>query len=325
MIQPLDWPQLVAETIRRRKQEGLTQQAHADLAGVSKPVIIAFDKGETTLSLGRALSILNVVGLVQEGPAPGSHAAFIAAARARWQELIAPLPPDAPARHSLGGYQVDYEIRGDLQKVGEKELLPLLPQLTVRLTGWGSFWAPTRDGISPQILADGIIECWIGRLGEKLFLNEPAYTDFWRISSAGQAFLERGFKEDDSDTPAPGRVFDIQLPIWRLTEALLHARNLAENLTKGQAEIHFSARYRGLAFRELISWGGTGSSMPPGTYRSLADTVDLSVTASITQIVQNLPDVIHELVTPLYERFDGFRVPKELVDREVADLLRRVS
>ncbi|WP_168220215.1 helix-turn-helix domain-containing protein [Azospirillum thermophilum] len=67
MIQPLDWPALVAETIRRRKEEGLTQAQHAALAGVGRTTLIAFDQGDTTLSLGRALAILRVVGLVAEG------------------------------------------------------------------------------------------------------------------------------------------------------------------------------------------------------------------------------------------------------------------
>ena len=42
---------LVAETLRRRKAEGPTQQAHADLAGVSKPVLYQHFDGKLELYL----------------------------------------------------------------------------------------------------------------------------------------------------------------------------------------------------------------------------------------------------------------------------------
>jgi hypothetical protein len=42
---------LVTEAIRRRKAEKLTEREHAALASVSIPTIVAFDRGEKTLSL----------------------------------------------------------------------------------------------------------------------------------------------------------------------------------------------------------------------------------------------------------------------------------
>ena len=54
VVQPLDWPALVAETIRRRKEEGMTQVQHAALAGVGRTTVVAFDQGDTSISLSRA-------------------------------------------------------------------------------------------------------------------------------------------------------------------------------------------------------------------------------------------------------------------------------
>jgi DNA-binding NtrC family response regulator len=42
-LHPLDWRRLVAEAIRRRKAEKLTQREHAALTSVSVPTIVSFD------------------------------------------------------------------------------------------------------------------------------------------------------------------------------------------------------------------------------------------------------------------------------------------
>ena len=53
-IELLNWKSLVAEAIRRRRAEKLTQRDHAALAGVSIPTIVAFDRAEETLTLAVA-------------------------------------------------------------------------------------------------------------------------------------------------------------------------------------------------------------------------------------------------------------------------------
>jgi len=59
----LNWQTFVEEEIRRRKESGMTQKELALLAGVSKPTLINFEKGELGISLGNAMKILRVVGL----------------------------------------------------------------------------------------------------------------------------------------------------------------------------------------------------------------------------------------------------------------------
>lgn len=71
-IAPLAWQRYVEEALRRRKAEGLTQKHHSALAGVSHPTMAAFERGETTLTLAKALDILRVVGLVDE-PTEGTR------------------------------------------------------------------------------------------------------------------------------------------------------------------------------------------------------------------------------------------------------------
>jgi hypothetical protein len=84
-IASVNWRALVREAIRRRRAEKLTQREHAALASVSIPTIVAFDRGERTLSLAKAFDILRVVGLVEEPPEEGAQELFVRDAFARWR------------------------------------------------------------------------------------------------------------------------------------------------------------------------------------------------------------------------------------------------
>src|SRR5580698_4439013 len=97
-VGPLNWSALVAEAIRRRKDEKLTQREHAALASVSIPTMIAFDRRERSLSLGKAMDILRVVGLLEETSGEESQESFVQEAFQRWRELVAPLAKDSPGR-----------------------------------------------------------------------------------------------------------------------------------------------------------------------------------------------------------------------------------
>lgn len=60
----------------------MTQVQHAALAGVGRTTVVAFDQGDTSISLSRALAILGVVGLVAENRTSPQDA-FVAACRQR--------------------------------------------------------------------------------------------------------------------------------------------------------------------------------------------------------------------------------------------------
>src|SRR5580698_7052339 len=116
-ITPLNWSALVAEAIRRRKKEKLTQREHAALASVSIPTIVGFDRGEKTLSLAKAFDILRVVGLVDEPNERGAQEAFVQDAFARWRELTAKLPQNSPGRFPNGWYRYDYALEGEIKDI----------------------------------------------------------------------------------------------------------------------------------------------------------------------------------------------------------------
>jgi len=59
----LNWQSLIEEAIKRRKEQRLTQEQLAVLAGVSKPTLNAFEQGKTSITLENAIKILKALGL----------------------------------------------------------------------------------------------------------------------------------------------------------------------------------------------------------------------------------------------------------------------
>lgn len=59
----LDWPSLIEEAIKRRKQQRFTQEQLAVLCGVSKPTLNSFEQGKTNITLDSALKILRNLDL----------------------------------------------------------------------------------------------------------------------------------------------------------------------------------------------------------------------------------------------------------------------
>ena len=59
----LNWPKLVDEAIKRRKEQHLSQEKMALLIGVSKPTLNSFEQGKTNITLKNCLKILHSLGL----------------------------------------------------------------------------------------------------------------------------------------------------------------------------------------------------------------------------------------------------------------------
>jgi transcriptional regulator with XRE-family HTH domain len=300
-IAPLNWHALVAEALRRRKAEKLTQRQHAALASVSIPTIVAFDRGERTLSLAKAFDILRVVGLIDEPAEDGAQEAFVQEAFARWRDLTSKLPEDSPARFPHGWYRIDYALEGDLKEVELHKLQQILAQAELRLTGWPVFWVPTREDLAAREV-DGVVECWLPPRAH----FDAAHCDFWRATPAGRMFLIRGYQEDSQETFPPATIFDSGLPIWRLGEALLHAARLAELLKQDENStitVRFRALYTGLIGRVLKAWANPLTDLLVEGAAARSDEAMLEIVVPASAIEKDLAAHIFPLVASLYERF----------------------
>lgn len=320
-IAPLNWSALVAEALRRRKAERLTQREHAALAAISIPTMAAFERGERTLSIGKAFDILRVVGLVVEPNKEGAHGHFVQEAFARWRALTAPLAQASPARFPDGWYRIDYALEGDLKEVELHKFSELLREAVVHHTGWPLFLFPGRRELEPHE-HDGVIECWLkprdGR-GPDRALDDAAHCDFWRAAPTGRAFIMRGYQEDTQDTFSPRTVMDSTLPTWRMGEGLLHAERLAILLADDPEKIivQFRALYTGLNGRVLRAWANPLSELGIEGGAARSDEAMLETTVSGKDIAARLPEVVHPLVASLFERFG---VTGLSIDRVQAEL-----
>jgi transcriptional regulator with XRE-family HTH domain len=319
-IAPLNWGALVAEALRRRKAEKLTQREHAALASVSIPTIVAFDRGERTLSLSKAFDILRVVGLVDEPKTEGAQEKFVQEAFARWRELTGKLPEDSYGRFPNGWYRIDYALEGDLKHIEPFELMPLLDRAMVHHTGWPMFLLPHRPDLPAQEV-DSVIECWLrpADSGVNRPLGDPAHCDFWRVAPTGRAFIIRGYQEDGQDTFAPQTIFDTTLPIWRLGESLLHARNLAGLLADDPASVtvRLRALYTGLTGRVLRAWASPLSDLLVEGGAARSDEAMLETAVPVKDIETGLARHLHPLIASLFERFGVTGLSVERVSAEV--------
>jgi transcriptional regulator with XRE-family HTH domain len=316
----LNWRDLVAEAIRRRKEEKLTQKEHAALAGVSIPTMASFERGEQTLSLGKAFDILRVVGLLLEPDKEGARGAFVQGSFARWKELTAKLPERSPGRFPDGWYRFDYALDGDIKELEPYRFSEALRRAVVTHTGWPLFLFLTRPELEPREI-DGVIECWLAPedAGANRPFGDAAHCDFWRAAPSGRAFIMRGYQEDSQDTFAPRTVFDTTLPLWRMAEALLHARNVAHEIAADphNVKVRFRALYTGLSGRVLRSWANPLADLMVEGGGSRSDEAALEASLSIKDIDDKLAEAVHPMIASLFERFGVTGLSIDRVEAEI--------
>jgi hypothetical protein len=232
---------------------------------------------------------------------------------ARWKEVTKNLPANNSARFPNGYFAIAYRLIGTLQERRGRSLLDAIGRATIRHTGWPEFWVPTRQGIQPYI-EHGNVECWTARNGAD---HGTAHSDFWRISPEGQHFLIRGHQEDDAQERGipPRTVFDIALPTWRVGEALLHASNMAAEFGAPQAQVVMMVEWTGLANRRLTHLEGRRIISDNYIAQQNQFCSDLEVQAD--QISGALPELVGELIVPLYELFNFFALPAQLITEEL--------
>lgn len=109
------------------------------------------------------------------------------------------------------------------------------------------------------------------------------------------------------------------LPVWRIGEGVLFASRLAETFQDVEA-IAILCRYTGLKGRRLVSV--TGDRAVFGDDISQTDEITLELQATSGQLRDNLAEVIHQLLIPLYERFSFFQLPITLVESELAKMAK---
>jgi hypothetical protein len=244
---------------------------------------------------------------------------FAAKAHVRWEKLVSDLPPDDVARFPNGYYEQCFQILGAKPLPSLAELLRALKEAgSIRHTGWGPFAQVARSEYVPKPV-DGTIEAWFGRPAERMLLRDPAHCDFWRADTTGRLMLLRGYDEDGLPNREPGKWIDVTLPVWRVGETILYVGRLAAIFGKDLSFL-VRCRFTGLEGRILTSI--QGNRMMFDERRCVDSEVIVEREITVSQSQDNLVEVLHPLLSPLYERFSFFELSEKLVSEEVGRLTR---
>jgi hypothetical protein len=197
---------------------------------------------------------------------------------------------------------------GILEKPGGKVTV-------IRHTGWGPFVQIHRPEYLPRIV-NGSVEAWLGQPVEDRVMRDSAHSDYWSAHPSGLFFLLRGYEEDSAEGIVPGSILDITLPIWRVGEALLYASRVARSYAENP-RISIQCRYTGLNNRRLAAVDPMRRFFMDDTRVSHDAEAQLATFATAAEIEDNLIEILHPLLVPLYERFRFFELPLDLVRAEI--------
>ena len=246
---------------------------------------------------------------------------YCTAARDRWKELVSSEPDASPARFPHGYYEMAFSLVGATPANS-------LGELQDRLSEAGkiglSVCPPFLHASLQARPHDDFVEAWLGRSDHDDWRPRSSdHCDFWNASLDGKLYTIRGYLEDDErdNGPPPGHVFHTTLPIWRIGEGLLFASRFAETFEEVD-KIAVYCRFTGLkdrclAFTRLNRLCFTNDS-------SSTDGVTLTEQFTQLQVQDNLAEVLHPLLQPLYEKFNFFNLSFDDVAEELQRLRRGI-
>ncbi len=237
----------------------------------------------------------------------------------RWKALTKDLTPTSPERFPNGYYELSVHFVDATPADNVTILKQRLSQAQrIKLTGWTPFLEMEKEGWRPYPLNDHI-EAWIGPQSEEGIPREPQFSDYWRASRKGQLYTIRGYAEDsleDRRRLSPGSVIDITLPVWRVGEILYFAARLLDQFEDAGAVL-VNCRFTGLTGRTITSlnFRRMASSRP-----CLSDEVETTANITAQQLRENVAEVVHQLLSPIYEAFDFHTLSRTLVEEELNSL-----
>lgn len=96
---------------------------------------------------------------------------------------------------------------------------------------------------------------------------------------------------------------------------------MARAMKATEANLIVQVHYKKLSGRELVSYGNPNRILS-GVRKITQDNYTMTDTISLSALPQNLPEIVHKLLAPLYELFEFFPLSKRLVEQELASLQR---
>ena len=209
-------------------------------------------------------------------------------------------------KHGL--WSVSYSINGQFKAPTLSELRDILRNVQLPYTGWAVWYVPM-SGSLPIYPTGNSLECWL-----------DDEWDFWRVSRFGLTYMIRPFQEDflfqDS---APGKEFDLTIPIWRIGECLMHAKKLSDTLVGKTATIIFKARWEGLSGRKIVTRANP-NQMLHGDHVATGDLAESMLSVESVKIEAELSELVRRLTEPLYTTFNFLKPPEAVFEQELQSM-----
>lgn len=290
-----EWDQLFERCIRARRDE-LLDGIRDLLAGTAPPA------APVMLSAYEQLS------------------SFIEKSEQRWNERISKTPHDAPARFPHGYYDAGFAIDSELPRQSLSDLASTVQRSIRNHSGWPPFAYLYKEPLRPRPV-DGAIEAWFGP-DDRQF-EDAAHSDFWRIAPDGCFYIRRGYSEDGGFRDMkPGKYFDITTPTWRTAEVIMEVYYVASNMGASDETLLSKFRWKGLSGRRLVSVGNQNRILSDINRESVQDEFEIHKQIKIGTVPDALPEIVWDILSPLYQLFDFWQLPKRLVEEEIRSLLR---
>jgi hypothetical protein len=234
-----------------------------------------------------------------------------------WKNLTNALPADSTHRLSKGHWAFSFQI-SDFNSQSLAILNQYLRNEVPKLTGWPVFTYLHQPERTPNARGD-VIQAWLADTSHA----DAKHSDFWRIDRSGRGFILRPMQEDYNgfgQDRMSGPLFDWSLPVWRTAELFKFVEHFGKRFAGSEAEFDAMVRYHGTRGRSLYnrdwSWnldGGTASSDP----------IENGFSGRISTIGSNLPEIVQQLMQPVYEQFQFAELPTAYVVEQINRLLRR--
>ena len=256
---------------------------------------------------------------------------FSTASHSRWVELVdseSNLPANAPSRFPHGYWEIGLSLIGAIPADSLAELRARMAVAEqTRFNGWPLFLQLNNNEHLAPRASNGLIEAWVGRPVQRKLFDDPQHSDFWRASLDGKLYSIRGYLEDGAASlfGTSGSALDVTLTIRRIGEALLFAGRLAESFD-GVKQIAVRCNFTGLSGRLLVT-SRPSLDGPPDSLGRVCQTSNFvrETQATPQQVKDNLAEIVHPLLSPLFEQFDFYELKFATVQNVLEEMRKKSS
>lgn len=213
--------------------------------------------------------------------------------------------------------QIAVNPPGGVNPVSAKKILEHASNSTIRTFGWPiGLILHNEDRPKPDSDGDGIYAEIISNIhgSSKDELLRKSY-DYWALTKEGGFFTLKSIFEDNRD---PEKIF-FDTRIVRITESLMYIRNLYTLLgVNPGAKFSVQISHVGINGRILSA---ASHRRHIWDHQTTGSEVKTEIDTSLSELNDNIVDVVEKFTSPLFEQFDFFELDKKILDDIVTNFV----